>query len=449
MSAALLHNYVYARPSGLESGRLVLSTSSAPDEEAGSPFLRARVTEPRSVALAMRLVSDVVRSRHHIPAAMLERILLESDPVLTFGGGVLRIEGFSSCAGIYARADVAQEALDPSEMRPGTTNVDFNAGMRAALAGVGDTAELDLAVGVEGVELKRDGATSCERKVALPARWLRGFAEVQAIQRRMVPRLELGRVQAIRLLRALPRSAGTSAATWLVPSGASVRIGATRRKGAVRVAGLSRLRALETALPLARALTVHEDPVTGASAWRLDSGTVAVTLVLSPETWRGFSGEGQVLSQLARSEPALGRVRALLSWQSALQSEDVAQQAGLPARKVEAALAWLAMQGLVGYDIGRGAWFHRVMPFDLEQTRRLLDASQPRLKSARKLVADGAVSVKLDGDGLSGEVTSGNVVHRVRIDAGGEHCTCTWYAKYRGERGPCKHVLAVELARSS
>ncbi|MGL4942941.1 MAG: SWIM zinc finger family protein [Thermoguttaceae bacterium] len=24
-------------------------------------------------------------------------------------------------------------------------------------------------------------------------------------------------------------------------------------------------------------------------------------------------------------------------------------------------------------------------------------------------------------------------------------CTCPWYAKHQGERGPCKHVLAVQL----
>lgn len=96
-------------------------------------FSRARVLEPRAVAMTMPLVSDVVRSRHHIPAAMLERILIEADPVLTWGAGVLRVEGFSSCCGTYVRANIDGSVLEANERRVGTTNVDFNDGMRSAL----------------------------------------------------------------------------------------------------------------------------------------------------------------------------------------------------------------------------------------------------------------------------------------------------------------------------
>ena len=35
------------------------------------------------------------------------------------------------------------------------------------------------------------------------------------------------------------------------------------------------------------------------------------------------------------------------------------------------------------------------------------------------------------------------------IDADGTAaCTCPWWARYRGSRGKCKHVLAAELARA-
>ncbi len=32
----------------------------------------------------------------------------------------------------------------------------------------------------------------------------------------------------------------------------------------------------------------------------------------------------------------------------------------------------------------------------------------------------------------------------VIIDDGVAKCTCQWYSKYQGERGECKHVLAVK-----
>ena len=39
--------------------------------------------------------------------------------------------------------------------------------------------------------------------------------------------------------------------------------------------------------------------------------------------------------------------------------------------------------------------------------------------------------------------------HRVRFDGdAAAACTCSWWARYRGARGKCKHVLAAELARA-
>jgi uncharacterized Zn finger protein len=69
----------------------------------------------------------------------------------------------------------------------------------------------------------------------------------------------------------------------------------------------------------------------------------------------------------------------------------------------------------------------------------------PRLANARALVAAGAV--RLDGELAT--VAVGDHGHRVRLDAaGGAACTCSWWARYRGGRGKCKHVLAAELARA-
>ena len=413
------------------------------------PFLRARVLQPRAVAMAMRLVSDVVRSRHHIPAAMLERILIEADPVLTWGGDVLRVEGFSSCCGIYVRADIDGSALEATERRAGTTNVDFNDGMRGALGQIRDGDQLDLEVGNAGVSVSHDARgemeTVVERKVKLPLRWLKGFVEVQAIQARMQPRLELDRAGAVRFLRGLPRAGRSSDAAWVIGSGRSARLGSTQRQGAVRVAGMSRLRTLEAGLPLIQRVVLHEDPLTGASAWRLDGGRVTLSVVLSPETWRGFSGEGQVLQQLVADEADLARVQAMLRWQSEIDVDTLAEQTELGSDAVGSALARLGTRGLVGFDIARGAWFHRVLPFDLETTRARIDAQHPRLKGARKLAEAGAVTIIERGDEVQATVKSNDVVHRVRLDAEQHQCTCPWYAKHQGTRGPCKHALAVEL----
>ena len=49
------------------------------------------------------------------------------------------------------------------------------------------------------------------------------------------------------------------------------------------------------------------------------------------------------------------------------------------------------------------------------------------------------------------EVRSGTPTYTVTLgaDPDEDRCTCPWYAKYRGGRGPCKHVLAARIATHS
>ncbi|MGI8625104.1 MAG: SWIM zinc finger family protein, partial [Geodermatophilaceae bacterium] len=73
----------------------------------------------------------------------------------------------------------------------------------------------------------------------------------------------------------------------------------------------------------------------------------------------------------------------------------------------------------------------------------LLTAMHPRLRNAADLVETGVVRV----DGAIAYVRSGDTEHVVRRTADGDGCTCPWFAKHKGSRGPCKHVLAVDLLR--
>ena len=116
--------------------------------------------------------------------------------------------------------------------------------------------------------------------------------------------------------------------------------------------------------------------------------------------------------------------------------------AGL-ASEVSSALAALALSGIVGYDLADGGFFRRELPFDLERIERL----QPRLRDARRLVEAGAVRIEAtDGRAIAGWVAgAGGVEYRVRSTEDGWRCTCPWYGRHRGDRGPCKHVLAVQL----
>jgi hypothetical protein len=102
----------------------------------------------------------------------------------------------------------------------------------------------------------------------------------------------------------------------------------------------------------------------------------------------------------------------------------------------------LGASGLVGFDVAEGAYFHRELPFDLST----LADMHPRLADAQALLAAGAVSITAQSP-FAASVHSGDVDRQVRELGGELQCTCPWFARHGGERGPCKHVLAAEALR--
>jgi hypothetical protein len=121
----------------------------------------------------------------------------------------------------------------------------------------------------------------------------------------------------------------------------------------------------------------------------------------------------------------------------------LASKLGAPLAEVRAGLGALGAAGRLGYDLAHEAFFHRELPFD----RSTLEAMHPRLIGARQLVEQRAVELVLGG--TTARVTSGGVEYSVRFEQAGARCTCPWFARHAGSRGPCKHVLAADLARAS
>ncbi|MBM3676533.1 MAG: SWIM zinc finger family protein [Actinobacteria bacterium] len=441
------HAYAYLAPSALgDDGALNLATSGG--RSRNPHFFTGALARPRQAAQALLVVSEIARTRFFTPPNMVVAAILAADPVVTSNVDRLRFESFSACRGVYARLDLEPGALAGAFSEWGTTNVDFNPPMRAALAGVRDADGMLVNVGHDEVSVTTLQGSALEKKVPLPDSWLKGFAEVQLASARMLAYHELSGVEARRFLQSLPRGKGRGAA-WATPAGQGLRIASRPDPRAVCVASPERLRLLERLLPFARSLRVYGPPASGArsaeaSAWELTLEDARVTFVVSPELFRGFSGEGNVLGDLAGADDAsVGAVAQSLHGEPAIEPEAVAKVTGLAVGAVQSALAVLGAAGRVGFDLGRSAYFHRELPFD----RAVLEGMHPRLLGALQLVGEGAVA--LDTDGRSATVRSGDVAYLVRLGDAGPTCTCPWFAKHRGARGPCKHVLAFEQVLSA
>jgi hypothetical protein len=441
MSAAVDFTYLYPFPSELKRKQrgadLSLATCSASHEH--PVFFEGAIRQPRVVADMLLVLTEVVRTHFFLPRPPI------MDPVLTSSESMLRLEGFSGCCGVYARVDLPPDAFDGDVLGRGTTNVDFNNPMRNALARVRDTDEVRLAVGRDEVTLTKGDEQVVEKKVKLPLRWIKGFSEVQAYQPSLSIRHEVPAANARRFIQGLPRTGAPKQPTFVVATGSTLRSSQREKPGAVMLRGTHRIRILEPLLTKAKQLRVWADDSSETSAWEVEFDSGRFFLMLSPEVYRGFSGEGQVLETLAHGhgEEILARVRAQLTWQTQIDPAAVAGQLGVDATEINGALARLGSRGLAGYDVTAGRYFHRELPFDLSQ----VEALQPRLKGARKLLDEKKVSVakQIGVDEWDLAVIGSGVTHHVRVRNDGDRCTCPWFSKHQGDRGPCKHILASQL----
>lgn len=124
-----------------------------------------------------------------------------------------------------------------------------------------------------------------EKKVALPMRWIKGFTNVQAY----LPAL-------------LPRGVAPRSSSLVQSLGSGLRLSHREAKGTVRVMGTDRLKLLEPLLIQAKQLCVWCDDSSGTSVWEVVFEHGRFLFFLSPEIWRGFSGESQRLERLAGKE---------------------------------------------------------------------------------------------------------------------------------------------------
>jgi len=446
VSAAEL-TYRYDAPSRLRQaeGRteILLATSGGVTEAgpAAHPcFFSGLLTDPGVAAAGMLAVAAVARARYNLPPNVVS---LLRDPVVTSNEDRLRFESFSGCCGVHARLDLLPDALAGAPGASGTTNVDFNEPMRAALAGVTAGAAMLLSVGPEDVAVTTAGGSVTERKVPLPDRWLKGFGEVQALARQMRLVGESGEIEARRFLRTVPRQARRP--LWAIPAGKTFQLLPAPRPGAACLAGPQRLAELRPLLRFTRGLRVYGPGVEAGSlpapsAWELDLGPARLTFTLSPEKHRGFTGEGALLGLLGDDEAAADAdlIGVLLAWDPRIDIARLSREAGLPAARVTAALGYLAAAGRVGYDVAEQAFFHRELPFG----GAALDSMHPRLADAKALIDAGSVTQEPGGAAVS----SGGAEHRVTFGEPYDRCTCAWWGQHRGTRGPCKHVLAARRA---
>jgi hypothetical protein len=162
--------YSYLSPSSVElaDGRSDVTLATSGGREAHPHFFTGFLEQPRQTAQALLAVAEVARTRYYEPPQMVAARILAADPVVTSNLDRLRFESFSARAGVYARLDLEPGVLDERPQAWGTTNVDFNPPMRAALARVRDADAMLMNVGHDEVVVTTLEGSAVEKKVRCP-----------------------------------------------------------------------------------------------------------------------------------------------------------------------------------------------------------------------------------------------------------------------------------------
>ncbi|WDF58474.1 SWIM zinc finger domain-containing protein [Flavobacterium sp. KACC 22758] len=439
----LEYNYkgvsTYSKTKGINN--LVLAHQTEIEEVNNIPcFFWGSLTDPYVTAKCWSTIAKVVRSSFGpIPPSL-------RDPIVSAGSERLRFEGFSSCNGVYVRLDMKPEAVDGEFIANGTTNVDFNDPMLNALNAIQKNEKVTLAVGQQDVQVITSKAKVVEKKVTLPMRWIKGLTSVQLYLADMDLKFELNKIQTIQLFQSLPKG-NVKGDFFITKRAGKFMFSTLATADSVRIGGVQRLRLLEGILAIVDKIFIYESDDKQTCAVVCEFGKMQLLMAFSPDSYRGFSGEGNVLETMTENLP----IEWIYGLNSLLKSNEMFDPTMLSIENdidfgtMDNLTSNLSSMGLLGYDLSEKAHFYRRLPF---KTERILSLN-PRLKNAKKLIDNEEVEiVERKADYIEAKVKGSGVVHKVIIDNTSQRCTCDWFTAYQGKRGICKHILAVKMTIS-
>lgn len=430
----------YSQVDGIN--RLVLAHQTELPEVNNIPcFFWGNLTEPYLTAKCWSTIAKVVRSSFGpIPASL-------RDPIVSAGAERLRFEGFSSCNGVYVRLDMKPEAVDGEFIASGTTNVDFNDPMLNALNAIQKHERVTLSVGQQDVQVITSQAKVVEKKVKLPTRWIKGLTSVQLYLADMDLKFELNKIQTIQIFQSLPK--GVAKGDFFITKRAGKFMFATLSSAdSVRIGGINRLRLLEGVLPLLDKAFVYESSDRETCALVCEFGKMQLLMAFSPDSYRGFSGEGKALENMTENVPLewVHGLNSLLKSNELFNPTMLSIEHDIEFGTMDNLTAGLSSMGLLGFDLSENLHFYRRLPF---KTSRILSLN-PRLKNAQKLIDMSQIKILEQRDQyIEAQVRGTDVYHKVIIDHDTQRCTCNWFTTYQGKRGICKHILAVKMLNSA
>ncbi|MDO5729877.1 MAG: SWIM zinc finger family protein [Actinomycetaceae bacterium] len=401
-------------------------------------FFRGFTTEPLMLTRALLTLVDITTSQYDKPSP-----IKLADPIVTASADRLRFECFSGCNSAQARLDVLDSAFEGGEISRGTTNVDLSYAARSTLTETPRDELLHVDIGTDDKRFSTLAPTHVERQVTMPPRWIRALGVATQWYRPLQPVFTAEASATRKLIAELPHGSIDHARQYWSVARGTVRISSKPKPGAVLIVDANRLCSVSRLLSQVKGMTVYatRDTEPNAVVVEFSLPNARLSIGLSAQSGIQFEMGSSFPMSLASPEAAedADLVSAFLTFDSVIDINRLARISALPPHRVKSALTILSATGRLGWDLHENAYFHRELPDD--QTK--IDLDSPRVIAAKKLADSAAVESRADAFMVHSRSTP---ERKYRVKDG--RCTCPWYQKFGNSRGPCKHVLAVQLVGS-
>jgi hypothetical protein len=445
---------------------------------------RGRVKEPLLLRqLLLALHTSVISDLRFNEEAWLTTL----DPVITVHNDQLFFEAFSSDQSAYVRLSAPLDIFETEgEVRFGTTNIDFNFPLRAALRHLRSARSTVLRIGASGMGVTTSVGSAAldhfERKVDVPESWLKGFLQVQGALAMPAYRFDVHPADLLTVIAFFQEhkalrpphglryefTPGAPITAVLEPWDQTFTLRDAVYSGyprSVRLWGRKRLELLRDVLPYAERVKVSVLGRGLPHCYTCYCGPFRFVLALSGWIHNDWATDAafDLLAPRGPSDAQVAaRVHSYLSEHLAAPAAHIVADTSLPAVDVERALFELCRAGRVMADPTTRQYRLREL-FSEPLDAGVLFAPDPRQLEAERLVSGGSVvlgtvalpdqsvdhrhetkaQAKVTEEGRTYEVT-------VAVDGSGRlrfgRCQCEFFERNLMSRGPCVHIMAVRLA---
>jgi len=401
------------------------------------------------------------------------RKLLPCDPVITVAPDAVFFECFSADESSYGCLLAERDTCfsPSSEVRLGTTNVDYSWDLYHHFQGLRTYREARFRIDPSGFEVAVEGSPEYrEEKIDLPDGWLRGFMQLQSAMALPMQTLTISRTAMYSLLAWLrrhkphrsPRAlrfeqvAGNPLALVLEPwetrivdhSGPLCE----HSREPIRVWGTRRLLSLARLLPLAERFEVSLLGAGLPTFWVAHLGPMKFTLGLSGWTVNDWTRSSALDLLAPPAEPTAELREELATKLRAAQSATLAELCGHNSQlapAVSTALKQLAHRGQVIYDLAHRVYrWRQILPMALGEAQ--LGPENAELVASREITQRRGVRIITVTDEGPGKLYAAKVDTRqvtLLLDSDGAmrkaSCECSHHFKAGLRRGPCRHLLAL------